>query len=43
MINEIDRLNEEEKYVSYVEFYNDVVNEQLEIKEDFPNFKDRKG
>ncbi|GAN06323.1 o ubiquitin protein ligase E3A [Mucor ambiguus] len=37
------RLNELEKYVSYTEFYNDAVNEQLEIKEDFPNFKDRKG
>ncbi|KAI9266359.1 hypothetical protein EDC94DRAFT_35995 [Helicostylum pulchrum] len=37
------RLNEKEKYVSYVDFYNDAVNEQLEIKEDFPNFKDRKG
>ncbi|KAG2213365.1 hypothetical protein INT47_009038 [Mucor saturninus] len=37
------RLNEEKKYISYVEFYNDAVNEQLEIKEDFPNFKDRKG
>lgn len=39
----IDRLNNEHKYVSYVEFYNDAVNEQLEIKEDFPNFKDKKG
>ncbi|KAG2232848.1 hypothetical protein INT48_006300 [Thamnidium elegans] len=37
------RLNEKKKYVSYVDFYNDAVNEQLEIKEDFPNFKDRKG
>ncbi|KAF1804299.1 hypothetical protein V8B55DRAFT_1512912 [Mucor lusitanicus] len=37
------RLNELEKYVSYTEFYNDAVNEQLEIKEDFPNFKDKKG
>ncbi|CAO3628009.1 unnamed protein product [Mucor hiemalis] len=37
------RLNNERKYVSYVEFYNDAVNEQLEIKEDFPNFKDKKG
>ncbi|OBZ82387.1 Ubiquitin-protein ligase E3A, partial [Choanephora cucurbitarum] len=24
-------------------FYNDAVNDQLEIKEDFPNFKDKKG
>ncbi|KAL7317024.1 hypothetical protein PS15m_003429 [Mucor circinelloides] len=37
------RINEQEKYVSYTEFYNDAVNEQLEIKEDFPNFKDKKG
>lgn len=29
--------------MSYTEFYNDAVNEQLEIKEDFPNFKDKKG
>lgn len=39
----LDRLNEKNKYVHYVEFYNDKVNEKLEIKEDFPNFKDKKG
>ncbi|CEP14339.1 hypothetical protein [Parasitella parasitica] len=37
------RLNEFEKYVCYTEFYNEAVNDQLEIKEDFPNFKDKKG
>ncbi|KAI8372246.1 hypothetical protein EDC96DRAFT_500434, partial [Choanephora cucurbitarum] len=37
------RLNENKQYVSYTEFYNDAVNDQLEIKEDFPNFKDKKG
>ncbi|KAI8064795.1 uncharacterized protein B0P05DRAFT_476221 [Gilbertella persicaria] len=37
------RLNEHKKYVSYTEFYNEAVNDQLEIKEDFPNFKDKKG
>ncbi|KAI9012010.1 hypothetical protein CLU79DRAFT_770936 [Phycomyces nitens] len=37
------RLNEEAHYVPYTEFYNDAVNENLEIKEDFPNFKDHKG
>ncbi|KAG2200418.1 hypothetical protein INT46_002285, partial [Mucor plumbeus] len=37
------RLNEIENYISYTEFYNEAVNEQLEIKEDFPNFKDKKG
>ena len=39
----LDRLNENKQYVSYTEFYNDAVNDQLEIKEDFPNFKDKKG
>ncbi|KAI7903295.1 uncharacterized protein BX663DRAFT_508110 [Cokeromyces recurvatus] len=37
------RMNEKHKYIPYTEFYNDTVNEQLEIKEDFPNFKDKKG
>ncbi|KAI8387412.1 hypothetical protein BD560DRAFT_382404 [Blakeslea trispora] len=37
------RLNEHKGYVPYTEFYNDAVNDQLEIKEDFPNFKDKKG
>ncbi|KAG0175295.1 putative E3 ubiquitin-protein ligase HTD2 [Apophysomyces sp. BC1034] len=37
------RLNERRHYVSYTEFYNDELNERLEIKEDFPNFKDHKG
>lgn len=36
-------MNENENYISYTEFYNEAVNEQLEIKEDFPNFKDKKG
>lgn len=29
--------------MSYTEFYNETVNEQIEIKEDFPNYKDKKG
>ncbi|KAI9478074.1 MAG: hypothetical protein EXX96DRAFT_619024 [Benjaminiella poitrasii] len=37
------RINEKHKYIPYTAFYNDTVNEQLEIKEDFPNFKDKKG
>ncbi|KAI8881104.1 hypothetical protein K501DRAFT_189738, partial [Backusella circina FSU 941] len=36
-------LNEKRKCISYTEFYNDVINEHLEIKEDFPNYKDKKG
>ncbi|RCH94640.1 putative E3 ubiquitin-protein ligase HTD2 [Rhizopus azygosporus] len=36
-------LNEQQKLVSYTEFYNETVNEQIEIKEDFPNYKDKKG
>ncbi|KAI9280047.1 hypothetical protein BY458DRAFT_451487 [Sporodiniella umbellata] len=37
------RINEKEQLVSYTEFYNRAVNEQIEIKEDFPNYKDKKG
>ncbi|CAO3617094.1 unnamed protein product [Cunninghamella echinulata] len=37
------RMNEKHKFVPYTEFYNDAVNEHIEIKEDFPNYKDRKG
>ncbi|KAI9308061.1 hypothetical protein BJ944DRAFT_124404 [Cunninghamella echinulata] len=37
------RMNEKHKFVSYTEFYNDAVNEHIEIKEDFPNYKDHKG
>ncbi|KAI7868452.1 hypothetical protein BDF14DRAFT_1982473 [Spinellus fusiger] len=37
------RFNEQHHFVSYADFYNDTVNENLEIKEDFPNFKDHKG
>ncbi|CEG67733.1 hypothetical protein RMATCC62417_04122 [Rhizopus microsporus] len=36
-------LNEQQRLVSYTEFYNETVNEQIEIKEDFPNYKDKKG
>ncbi|KAI8064399.1 hypothetical protein BC940DRAFT_306156 [Gongronella butleri] len=39
----IYRLNEKHHFVAYTEFYNDAINEQLEIKEDFPNYKDHKG
>ncbi|KAG2181863.1 hypothetical protein INT44_008679 [Umbelopsis vinacea] len=37
------RLNEKRRFVKYEAFYNETLNEQLEIKEDFPQFKDRKG
>ncbi|KAI8084518.1 uncharacterized protein BX664DRAFT_337173 [Halteromyces radiatus] len=37
------RMNEESHYVPYTDFYNEAVNEHLEIKEDFPNYKDHKG
>ncbi|CAO3590665.1 unnamed protein product [Absidia cylindrospora] len=37
------RNNEKLHLVPYTEFYNEAVNEHLEIKEDFPNFKDHKG
>ncbi|KAF7722836.1 putative E3 ubiquitin-protein ligase HTD2 [Apophysomyces ossiformis] len=37
------RLNERRHYVHYTEFYNDELNDKLEIKEDFPNYKDHKG
>ncbi|CAO3657776.1 unnamed protein product [Umbelopsis ramanniana] len=37
------RLNEKRRFVKFEAFYNDTLNEQLEIKEDFPQFKDRKG
>ncbi|RUS18716.1 hypothetical protein BC937DRAFT_88420 [Endogone sp. FLAS-F59071] len=39
----IDEANERYHLIPYTEFYNDAVNEQLDIKEDFPHFKDRKG
>lgn len=39
----IDEANERYQMIPYTEFYNDAVNEQLDIKEDFPHFKDRKG
>jgi len=34
-----DKLNEKYKFIPYTEFYNDAVNEQLEIKEDYPCWK----
>ncbi|KAG1468517.1 hypothetical protein G6F56_003790 [Rhizopus delemar] len=37
------RINETKQLVSYTEFYNRAVNDQIEIKEDFPNYKDKKG
>jgi ubiquitin-protein ligase E3 A len=39
----LDGLNEENARVNYTEFYNNAINEHLEIKEDFPNYKDKKG
>jgi ubiquitin-protein ligase E3 A len=38
-----DRLNEKRRFVRFEAFYNETLNDQLEIKEDFPQFKDRKG
>jgi len=35
----IDKLNEKYKLIPYTEFYNDAINEQLEIKEDYPCWK----
>ncbi|KAI9298868.1 HECT-domain-containing protein [Neoconidiobolus thromboides FSU 785] len=37
------RMNETHKLVGYEEFYNDVVNEHIEIKEDYPHFRSRNG
>jgi len=36
-------VNEEKRFVSYTEFYNDLINERLELKEDFPNWKSESG
>ncbi|KAK9768573.1 hypothetical protein K7432_000714 [Basidiobolus ranarum] len=36
-------LNEEKHFVSFTEFYNDAINEQIEIKEDFPRYKTKDG
>ena len=30
-------------FIHYSEFYNDAVNEQMEIKEDFPHWKAQEG
>jgi hypothetical protein len=32
-----------ENLIPYTEFYNDAINEQLEIKEDFPHWKAKEG
>ncbi|KAG2222227.1 hypothetical protein INT45_010640, partial [Circinella minor] len=37
------RLNEQKNFVSYTSFYNDAINDNLEIKIDIPNYKERKG
>ncbi|KAJ9077981.1 hypothetical protein DSO57_1011273 [Entomophthora muscae] len=37
------RINEDYGLIPYTEFYNDAVNEQIEIKEDFPRFRSRNG
>ncbi|ORX45657.1 HECT-domain-containing protein [Hesseltinella vesiculosa] len=37
------RLNERHRFVSFTDFYNDAVNDQLETKEDLSNYKDHKG
>eukprot|EP00158_Paraphelidium_tribonemae_P006101 Partr_v1_DN27678_c0_g1_i1_m65347 putative HECTc len=36
-------INESLKSISYEEFYNDAVNEHLEIKDDFPHWKAKEG
>ncbi|KAG4087328.1 hypothetical protein H8356DRAFT_1730130 [Neocallimastix lanati (nom. inval.)] len=35
----LNKLNEKYKLIPYTEFYNDAINEQLEIKEDYPCWK----
>ncbi|KAI8981505.1 hypothetical protein BDB01DRAFT_723911 [Pilobolus umbonatus] len=37
------KMNEEGRYISYTDFYNSTINEHIDIKEDFPNYKDKKG
>ena len=37
------QINEKLKIISYEEFYNEAVNENLEIKEDFPHWKAKEG
>lgn len=37
------RLNEQRHFVDYTSFYNDAINDHLEIKVDIPNYKERKG
>ncbi|KAK9708462.1 hypothetical protein K7432_009630, partial [Basidiobolus ranarum] len=36
-------LNEEKCFIPFTEFYNDAINEQIEIKEDFPRYKTKDG
>ncbi|EPZ32224.1 HECT-domain-containing protein [Rozella allomycis CSF55] len=35
--------NEQSEFINYAEFYNDAINEQLDIKEDFPHWKAKDG
>ncbi|KAI0232047.1 hypothetical protein L0F63_005919 [Massospora cicadina] len=37
------RINEDHGLIPYIEFYNDAINEQIEIKEDFPQFRTQSG
>ncbi|CAG8527024.1 7036_t:CDS:10 [Ambispora gerdemannii] len=37
------KINDEKKIIPFSEFYNDAVNEQIEIKEDLPPYKQRDG
>ncbi|KAI9311923.1 hypothetical protein BX666DRAFT_876111 [Dichotomocladium elegans] len=37
------RLNEQRHFVHYTSFYNESINDHLEIKVDIPNYKERKG
>jgi hypothetical protein len=43
VINAVDSVNEEYKLIPFEEFYNEAINEHLEIKEDFPHWKANEG
>lgn len=38
-----DDVNQLGNFISYKEFYNETINEQLDIKEDFPKWKGKDG
>ena len=39
----VDEANQQTKYVSFTEFYNEVLDEQYDIKEDFFAWKNKSG